>query len=431
MSLPARRVAGEPQRNLRVPHMAKSNLTDRTLAALAKAGRQEDHYDLGIPGLLARPKASGGVSWGFRYSLAGKKRRLTIGDWPAVTLAEARRKALGHRKALADGRDPWSEAKQAAAAETVAEAVEEYVESHLRPRLKAWELPAKTLRTKLVPALGHKRVCDVTRAEVRAEALKLAKTAPVYANRFLGHMVAFFNWTIRNDVGGMGERPNPAALVDKPGGPETPKTRALTTEEIAALWPVLVRLGAPFGTAARLILATGLRPGEVCGIDAAEVDIVRGRWTIPASRMKNGREHTVPLVGIAREIVQDLLDKNAAGLLLTARRGRPLTTENLWHGLQRALVRAGVASASAHDLRRTALSHMARIGIDPLHIGHVASHTSVTASTITTSVYVRHDYVPEKTAALAAWDHELCRIVGASQEQSNVIELPGRRSAHS
>jgi Arm domain-containing DNA-binding protein len=218
--------------------LAKLNLTDRTLASLCKSGEQSYHYDATVTGLVARPKPSGGGALGFRYALDSKTSRLTIGDWPVISLAEARRRTLGFRKALADGLDPSGKAQKTRSAETIAEAVEEYVETHLKPRLKAWALPASTLRDKLVSALGHKKLADVTRAEVRSEAHEVSQDRTRLRHRYLGHMSAFFGWMIRNDVGRMGERSNPAEFVYKPGGPEGPKTApsALRRPKCCGCW---------------------------------------------------------------------------------------------------------------------------------------------------------------------------------------------------
>ena len=67
--------------------------------------------------------------------------------------------------------------------------------------------------------------------------------------------------------------------------------------------------------------------------------------------------------------------------------------------------------AKPHDLRRTALSHLGRLGISPIIIGHVANHVSTTRNTVTTAVYVQHDYLAEKREALTTWDAAMARIL--------------------
>ena len=201
--------------------------------------------------------------------------------------------------------------------------------------------------------------------------------------------------------------------------------------------------------ALKLILLTAQRPGEVVGIRAREVDLEKGLWVIPADRSKNKREHVVPLVGEARAIIsrlvagarKDDLSRHDDRLLLVRQRGvRPLQVNNLNWSLRSALGAAGVAVAKPHDLRRTALSHLARLGFDPLVIGHVANHVSVTKNTVTTAVYVQHDYLSEKEQALSAWSWNLSFLLGGEDPPStanNVVDpvasiaMPPRRRPRS
>ena len=123
----------------------------------------------------------------------------------------------------------------------------------------------------------------------------------------------------------------------------------------------------------------------------------------------------------------DELERHDGRLLLVRARGvRPLLVNNLNWSLRSALAAAGVERAKPHDLRRTTLSHLGRLGTDPLIIGHVANHVSTTRNTVTTSVYVRHDYFAEKRDALTKWDAALARIVRGEDPlavRDNVVAL--------
>ena len=108
---------------------------------------------------------------------------------------------------------------------------------------------------------------------------------------------------------------------------------------------------------------------------------------------------------------------------------RPLQVNNLNWSLRSALGVAGVAVAKPHDLRRTALSHLARLRFDPLVIGHVANHVSVTKSTVTTAIYIQHDYLSEKGQALTAWSWNLSFLLVGEDPPStadNVVPIPLR-----
>ena len=176
---------------------------------------------------------------------------------------------------------------------------------------------------------------------------------------------AVWSWAISEDL--VDVEVNPASNI-KNRVEEHPGTRWLNADEIKCLGSHLERLPEAKRDALKLILLTGQRPGEVVGIRAREVDLEKGLWVIPAERSKNKREHVVPLVGEARVIIgrlcrrarKDDLSRHDDRLLLVRQRGtRPLQVNNLNWSLRSALGAAGVAAAKPHDLRRTALSHLA------------------------------------------------------------------------
>ena len=291
----------------------------------------------------------------------------------------------------------------------------------------------RSIERDVLPALGPRPAEDVKRRDVIAILDGIAQRgAPVHANRVRSMISAMWSWAISEDV--IDVEVNPASNI-KSRIEERAGTRWLSAAEIKSLAPHLEALPPAKRDALKLILFTGQRPGEVVGIRAREVDLERGLWVIPADRSKNKREHVVPLVGEARAIIsrlvagarKDDLSRHDDRLLLVRQRGiRPLQVNNLNWSLRSALGAAGVAAAKPHDLRRTALTHLARLGFDPLVIGHVANHVSVTKNTVTTAVYVQHDYLSEKGQALSAWSWNLSFLLGGEDPPStanNVVPL--------
>ena len=171
----------------------------------------------------------------------------------------------------------------------------------------------------------------------------------------------------------------------------------------------------------------GERPGEVARMRTREIDLEKELWTIPAARSKNKRDHVVPLVGEAHVIVTRLIDAACKAelachddclLLVRARGVRPLQVNNLNWALRAALSVAGIGPAKPHDLRRDVLSHLGRLGINPLVIGH-RINTIVTVS----DADIQHDYFAEKRHALGVWDAELKSLLRGIDMQDNVVAL--------
>jgi integrase len=397
------------------------NLTDRTLRALKpKAdGSQRELFDADARGLSARCSTSGRVTWCFTYTspLIRKRRRQTIGTYPAWSLADARAWARNLRRTVEAGHDPVEDRRANARRMTVAQLVERYLAA-IEKTHRGHRKVCRSIERDVLPTLGTRAVEDVKRRDIISILDAIAQRgAPVHANRVRNMLSAMWSWAISEDLADV--EGNPASNIKK-RVEEHAGTRWLTAAEIKSIAPHLELLPPAKRDALKLILLTGQRPGEVAGIRAREIDLDKSLWIIPAERSKNKREHTVPLVGEARAVVvrliasacKDELDRYDGRLLLLRQRGvRPLQVNNLNWSLRSALTAAGVSPAKPHDLRRTALTHLGRLEFDPLVIGHVANHASVTKATITTSVYVQHDYLPQKRRALSAWDFDLSYLL--------------------
>jgi integrase len=172
---------------------------------------------------------------------------------------------------------------------------------------------------------------------------------------------------------------------------------------------------------------TGQRVGEVAGIAAPELDLTAREWRLPGSRTKNGHSHVVPLSDLAIEIIKEAMSAAAGveistpskfsgplfpcgdGSLSPVAVARTILRANET-GEERPLGRFGVAPWSAHDLRRTALTGMARLGVAPIVLGHVANHRTTTRAGVTLAVYSQYTYDKEKREALELWSKRLIGI---------------------
>ena len=181
--------------------------------------------------------------------------------------------------------------------------------------------------------------------------------------------------------------------------------------------------------ALRLVLLTGQRPGEVVGIRAEEVDIAKAIWRIPASRVKNKRDHIVPLTSSTLFLLEPLLKGQQSGPLMRTPRGHAATNVSLSKAFSSLRARGFLqdVKATPHDLRRTAATLMGRLDIDQMTIARVLNHVSTTKPTVTGSTYDRYTYEPQMRRALAALDAHIRYIVGADPTAGNVVTLAGHR----
>jgi integrase len=191
---------------------------------------------------------------------------------------------------------------------------------------------------------------------------------------------AVLAWGVRNDFLIL----NPIAGVAAPGG-FTAGERNLSDDEIHALWTVLPAALAKSKTCQRIImlaLITGQRLGEISGMTRAELDLKNRLWMLPGARTKNKHAHTVPLSDLAIDVIRAALaDNGNTAFVFPDGNGGPLASPVVTRAIVRAHEadddrprgRFGIAAWSAHDLRRTVLTNLAKLGVMPHVIGHIAN----------------------------------------------------------
>jgi integrase len=411
--------------------MPSITLTDRFVAGVQPSGEgDKDYPDRVVRGLRLRVFASGIKSWAFRYAAANRHPRLSLGTYPAVSLAQARTKALEARAALDAGRDP-SNAAGADPSMTVADLVASYLAKHVRPNLRTAAEVERRFKRNILPILGHVRLGDLHKRDInRVVDPILGRGRPVEATHSFEDLRALVRWCVRR--GDLDH--NITDGMRKPHVP-TPRERALSDEEIRILWnrvPEVFKRTINVQRILKLCLITGQRVGEVAGLPRAEIDLKARVWSLPGSRTKNKRPHTVPLSDPALSVITEALaDADSSPFLFPEGEGA-LFPVVVARTLGRALVtdpehphgRLGIAHFTAHDLRRTALTGMAKLGIAPIIIAHVANHRTVAKAGPTLGIYVQHDYEDEKRAALERWGEKLAVIV---RMPARVVPLKARK----
>lgn len=404
--------------------MAAKKLTDRAITATkAPASGRVELHDGQVPGLVLRITANDIRTWSvvYRRRSDGKKRRYTLGPYPSIELAVARQRGHDVVAAVWAGRDPVAEEKSLRQRLTFGGLVKLYLARHARRKLRTAGQIESRLNMHVLPEWEDRAAADISRADVVVvlERVMADGKGPL-ANRLRQLLSSVFGWGVSEGLLTL----NPVSGV-RPRTDEKPRERFLDEDEIRSVFGGLDAgvMIARHADVIRLCLMTGQRVGEVAGIRVAEIDPRSWIWTLPAERSKNARAHTVPLVGEARRVVERwLADASAAQRkwLFGTTTGKPMSATNIGTSLLR--VRSDLLDEpfTAHDLRRTVATHLARLGIDRLTIGAILNHITTTKAGITGSVYDRHERIEEKRRALQAWDAELTRIV-SGKASDNVL----------
>ncbi|MDJ0639733.1 MAG: site-specific integrase [Paracoccaceae bacterium] len=236
----------------------------------------------------------------------------------------------------------------------------------------------------------------------------------VIANRVRAYLSGFFNWCIER---GVIEVSPPAGV--KPPAKEVSRDRVLSDDENRRFWKACRQIGQPWGPMSQVLLLTGQRRNEVSGITDGEIS--GETWHLSADRTKNGKAHDVHLTEIARGVLAGVERiKCTAGYIFTTTGETPVSgfTKALRNVAKRMADIAEeergepveIPKWSYLDLRRTAATSMARLGIPVRVTEAVLNRTSGTGGGIV-AVYQRHDYADEKRQALEAWARFVMQLV--------------------
>jgi integrase len=385
-------------------------LTELSVArAAAKPGERHELADGLVPGLQLRV-GERGKSWTLLFRARGKQRRLKLGTWPTIGLADARKLAKAALLKVAAGEDPADDAPRPA----TFEAVElEFIERHIRRRHKRPQ-DVETILRRLAPWHGRP-IGSITRADVlRVLDAELDAGHQRTANKLLGLIRQLFAWAIER---GLAES-NPALGIRRPGQ-ERSRDRVLSDAELAAIWHAAGTMGWPWSGLISLLILTGLRRDEVADLSWSEIDLERRILVLPAARTKSGRPQTTALNALAVETIE-ALPRLGDRWVFPARSGRPIS--GFSQGKARLDALSGVTGWRLHDLRRSAASGMAKLGVTPQALARVLNHSARAGLPGVLSIYNRHSYDSEARAALDAWGRELARIIGRAEPK--VVRLP-------
>ena len=384
--------------------MPKTKLTARSLQALSALDDQRtEYFDQDLPGFSVRVTPSGGKAFSVLYRRGRRLRRYTLGKYPVLGLSQARGLA---RKALAEaamGGDPGARKIEERRAETFSELCREYLDRYARPRKRSWQEDDRRIRKSLLPALGHRPVGKIRRAEVRSVLESISnRGAGIEANRTLALVRKIFNWGISVDLV---ER-NPCTLIARPAR-ERMRSHVMSASDLRGLWSALEEERPWSAIALPLMLVTAQRGSEVLGMRWADVDLPAGWWTLPEERSKNGLSHRVPLSAPAVALLETrrLVVGESPWVFPSASGLGPIA--GVQKAVQRVRRRAGI-DFRGHDLRRTAASNMASMGIPRVVLARILNHVESGV----TAVYDRHSYDREKREALESWGRRLEEIVG-------------------
>lgn len=371
----------------------RCTLSEKKIISIKAKNKRQEFWDSYLPGFGMRVAPSGKKTFFVMCRDKGKQRRLSLGCYPIITLAEARDAARDKLRLVSQGL-PLEEKKQESI--TLEQVFKSFIERYAKKKNKDWKGTEARLRNTLIKEYGTLDVRDITRANIIALLDKIvARNAPIQANRVHAGASKFFKWCIERGY----IESNPVQYITKPA-PENPRDRVLSDDELALIWDKAEKMKYPFGPLLQILILTGQRKGEVSGMRWSEINIKEKIWLIPKERSKNGHAHAVPLSGKVLNILENVPRFLHSDFVFTTTGKTPVSGfGKLKSRLDKA---SGVNNWIIHDIRRTVASGMARLKVTPYVVEKILNHVSGTFSSVA-GVYNRYGYDDEKREALQAW----------------------------
>jgi integrase len=441
-----------------MPHLL---ITDKVLEkgdpTKSPAGRLEI-WDTYLPGFGYRATHRGKGSFFVMFRLNGRRRRITVGRYPIISLADARtagRLALALAREGVDPQEHWAVEKTAEAERHAMEqqarldrerrrfglVVADHILKHHRgvqqgnvpkepPNNRSWREVDRVFKIYVLPRWGDRDIATIKRSEV-ARLLKEVQmnNGPVMANRVLAHVRKLFNWAMLQpeliDV----LEASPVVRGMAPSV-ETERDRFLSLAEIRWLWSAADQINYPFGPCVQLLLATGQRRNEVASMTWNQLDLEGRLWTLPAQSTKAKRRHEVPLSDLALEIVTSIPRREDTEYVFTTTGRTPISGFSRAKGLIDATIAKTHDAEQAHglvrlpgnvgqfeegwrfhDLRRTVATRLEDdLGIAKPLISAILNHAEAGA----TAVYTKGQLREQKLAAMQAWGKYLTNLLASA-----------------
>lgn len=411
--------------------MPKLKLTDRfCMGATSVGSSQTDYFDEQATGLSLRVMASGKKVWNYNYTspVSKKRGRIKLGEYTTkggMSLETARLKAALERGKLIDGVDPAVSRREAESAslreQTVQTLVQDYMQRHVAlHELRSGKQIEARFNRNVIPLIGKVRLSALHRRDVvRVVNAVVGRGSLTEANRTFDNLRALIRWAVGQgvlDVNIMDAMPRPAKTQTR--------DRVLNADEIVAVFNGHHSLKTSENVIdiIHLLFATGCRAAEIGELEKSEVDLENRVINLPARRVKNGRNFSVPLTDSAIQILSKAVERNPGHWVFPNRAHTGGTNSDvIAKAINRMRDRIGVVDWTAHDIRRTWATLAGELGVLPHVIAASLNHVSVNSG-VTFAHYLKHDYMKERRKAHALVE---AHINGMRLGVDNVISFGG------
>ena len=392
-----------------MPRLVQSQLTDVAVRKAKPTDKRYDLYDAALRGFGVRVAVSGTKTWFVMRRINGRMVRATVGRYPELSLADARKNASEMVSQMASGEHPRGQASG-----TVDDTLDEWLKRD-QAKNRSVDSVRSAIDLHVRPRIGNRQLTDIRRGDLLRIIDAVAdRGARVQANRVLAYLKRFFNWCVERDL----LAASPAAGIKAPEK-EASRERVLKVDELIAVDTACRDLAYPWGPLVRLLLLTGQRLEEVANMAWPEIDLDKEEWSLPGARTKNGQPHLVHLSQPALDVLQAIPRVDDQEWVFSTTGRGPV--KGFSKAKKKVDEASGVTGWQFHDLRRTfATIATETLGASPVVVDRILNHVSGAVKGVA-AVYQRGKYLEERERVLDAWGQFL--EGGLTSVEGNVVQL--------
>lgn len=389
-----------------------ATITAKQIQALVKG--EPKRHPIGS-GLYLVVRNSATPYWMLRYSSNGKRKEITLGQYPDLSLADAKADAAIIKREIKLGDDPLIAKKRIKeqSIKLVDDLFTDWYENDLVKRLKFPNIPKRIYTNDVKPHIGDMKINEVNARDIRKIIQLISETRPTVGNDALIYLKQLFRHGIKLDI--TTQNPASAFTVSDAGGIEKSRDRYLALDEITKVFKIFKQHQAKFNRdnylACALLVTLGVRKSELCCAKWEEFELDKALWHLPEGRSKTGAPITIPLPEQVLAWLNEL-SMRACGsdYVFPARRAskkphmgddtlnRAISSmfgHEAGRKIQPVNLMGDIKPFSPHDLRRTFRSLAASQGV----AGHVAERCLNHKLKGVEGIYDRHDYLEERKEA--------------------------------
>lgn len=356
-------------------------------------------------GLQLRITSNDLRTWSLQYRFNGRMRKISLGQWPTISLPEARKLADANRFKITQGIDPQAEKKSARQDKRIfTNAWEMFDALHIsEKKAKTAREYRRSAKVDIIPHFKSVPLKEITKSDVVSLIDKIRKRAPVMANRTLALLNKFFNWCLGRDY----INSNPAAHIPK--ATEHARERVLSLEELRTLYKASSKLSAGNELLIKLMLLTGQRENAIARLEQSEW---KGTYLeISGDRNKSGTRIKVHLSEASQKLLAKLGTKEGKYLVSTTGGHKPISGFSKLKKKLDALT--GIEEHwTFHDIRGGIATYLEENGLDRIYTSRILNHKD----TSTTGIYARPEHRQYFESVFEKWSQVLASNDGLSGE---------------